>query len=350
MSGARPTVEEERWLALAARHPALRAAVATGARAGGWRTATPPSRCLFFVLGLFGSSLVGGLVVMAPRPGLVAGLVLVGLGEWLIRSRRAIHCGIEEAAWLAGAAALGFELLSSLEPDAAPAFALAAVVMLLIGARLLNPLFLAAGVLLAPVALAIASASGERTVALVAAVAYAIVGVAALVAGARPWRRPSYARAVDLLLVVAPAATYVCWLIAERPAAVALPAALGVAALAGGFRRRWQAGVWAAITAGACAVHAAWDALAMAPYWKLILLGAVLLGGGLMAERALRRPRGGITSRRIGAEGALPEVIEAAVVARLGAATSDLPPAPAGAQAVQGQGGEFGGGGATGRF
>jgi uncharacterized membrane protein YgcG len=78
-------------------------------------------------------------------------------------------------------------------------------------------------------------------------------------------------------------------------------------------------------------------------HWRLIADGAVVLVVAFVLERHLRHRNAGITSQALGDEPAGLELMQLAGAAHLG----QVPAAPEG---FQGQGGSFGGGGASGRF
>jgi uncharacterized membrane protein YgcG len=79
-------------------------------------------------------------------------------------------------------------------------------------------------------------------------------------------------------------------------------------------------------------------------HWQIILAGAFVLGTAIVLERLLRHRDAGITSRALKDSAAL-DIAQLAGAARLTPEPGAAPPAP-----VEGQGGSFGGGGASGRF
>ena len=133
---ARPTVAQERWLLLAARYPALRAAAERSGKAGAWRSTTWLGRCLGVLLCLFGMSLLAGVLSPLPSPLMVGGLLLVVAAEWLVAQRRVFRSGIEEVLYLFGAAAVVAQLLIWSEGNnEALAVALMCSAVLLVGWR-----------------------------------------------------------------------------------------------------------------------------------------------------------------------------------------------------------------------
>jgi len=349
---ARPTVAEERWLVLADRYTALRKAVEASGNGGTWKTSTWLGRCLGFLLGLFGTSLLGGAMSLFPSPLLVGGLLLVVAAEWLVAKRRVVRSGIEEAVYLCGAVAVAVQLLLwSDGNNAALGVAFIATAVLLAGWRLMNPLFTtlaAAGYSLA-IALAGESLLGSRMNTRAAAVACALLAIIALIASGRRWRRPSHDRMLDGLVMVMPWLAY-GWLVTygwnrSELTWMALALALGffVVSVVVGAKRRQHAPLIGALGNLVCAGYAL-HALLRAPlHWELIVLGSVLLVVAVLLDRSLRSRREGVTSRKLDEPAGL-DLLQLAGAAH-------VTPAPAATPAgVQGQGGGFGGGGASGRF
>ncbi len=204
---ARPTVAEERWLALAARHAALRAAAERTGHGGNWKTTSALGRVLGFLLGLLATSLLGGTLALFPSPLLIGGLLLVIAAEWLVATRRVYRSGIEEAIYLCGATGIVVQLLLwSHGNNIGLGIALIASAVLLVGWRLLNPIFTTLA--MAGYSLAIAL-SGDNLFrgsdhALAAAIFCGVVAVLALLAGGRIWRRPAHDDMCDGLIVVMP--------------------------------------------------------------------------------------------------------------------------------------------------
>jgi len=369
MSAFRPTAAEERWRVLAERYPSLRPLARGAAEAGPWKYATLLSRCLFFVLGLSAAGLGFGVIDLFgfPAAGVVTGLVLLGIAETLIRRRHLFASGIEESLWAAGAAMIAFELFKQFGPARdSTGLLLMASVLALAGWRLLNPLLTTVAAVLASGSLALARARGglfEH----VAGAGYACfaLGFVALAAGAGRFQRPSHDRMLDWLVVTMPVIGYL-WLTPDRHGPLTLQAlgdgallpllslllvtTFGLAALVTGLRRRTHAPLIAVL---ACVPLLAWELRALsglALQWWLILWGGLGLLVAIGVERALRGSRGGITSRNVEEPNAALEL------ARLGSAALATPPTGAAAAGaapapgVEGQGGRFGGGGASGRF
>ncbi len=374
MNKVRPTVPEERWLVLADRYPALQAAVEQQGKGGGWKTSTWLGRCLGFVLGLVGSGMLAGVLSLGKQEGwLLGGLILVVAAEWMMAQRRVFHTGVEEALYLCGAIAIAIGLLPG---DNEPLnVALIATAVLLAGWRLLNPLFTTLAA--AGYSLAISWIGGSRLGGSMhtreAAFACVLFAVGALVAGGRTWRRPSHDWMFDGLVIAMPWLAY-GWLVEYKenrspfwildlavwPAngglaqygstvttdyvALAVALAFLVLNLFIGVRRRQHAPLIGALGNLACVAYSIHQMVPWPMHWQLIAAGAVLLAVAVLLERLLRHRSKGITSRAI-EEPAGVDVVQLVGAADLSPAPGSPPPA-----GVQGQGGEFGGGGASGRF
>ncbi len=204
----RPTPQEERWLAVANRYPTLHDAAES--RANGWKTPSLLSRVLMFALGLLAAGMITGSILWFPGRFFVAGVAMVAASEWLIRTRRLVAGGIEEALLLCGLVAITGELLSRADGigDASAAL-LFSLAVLAAGLRLGNALFTTLASLGLSLALAWAgdgNAFGKDGHALLALIFCLVVAVGALVLGGRHWQRPSHDRMLDGLVIAMPAA------------------------------------------------------------------------------------------------------------------------------------------------
>lgn len=357
MKVARPSAAEERWLLIATRYPALRAAAEAVGHGGGWKTTTWFARVLGFFLGLFATTLLAGALVITPSPLLVGGLLWIFTAEWLVAKRRAFRSGIEEALYLIGAGAFIMQLLIWTElRNEALIVALCATVVLLVGWRLLNPLFttLAAAGYSIAIALFDTRLLGGTPNSLQAGIGCAMVAIVALFAGGRTWRRPAHDRMLDGLVIVMPWLGH-GWLLLDSwgrhpdhahrlGLALALALAFFAANVFAGVRRRQHAPLIGALGNLACAAYALHKLLDWPAHWQLMAAGGLLLLAAIALDRGLRNRREGITSSPIQEPAALD-------LAQLAGATS-LAPAPAAAPqpGYQGKGGDFGGAGASGRF
>lgn len=365
MSLAQPSPAQERWLVLAARYPALRALAEVQHRTGGWKTSSWLSRCLFFVLGLAGASMILGSLMFVPGRLLLAGLAMLMLTEWMIAQRRVVRSGIEEALHVVGLGCIAAQLVLWMHrPDAGLVAATLALAPLLSGLRLLNPLFTALAAVIGSFAVALSGGSvflEARLHKQAAALACLALGIAALVAGGRRHARPSHDAMLDGLVIAMPVAAWAwaTWaapgaprLAAAAPQGLAvwlpalIPAGFILACVVLGVRRCRHAPLVAALACTACLAHALRALTGLPLYWRLILWGLVALAAAVLLEHWLRRPRGGITSQDVGEDSRHLDMLQTA-----GAALAT--PRAGGSEgqaAFQGKGGEFGGGGAGGRF
>ena len=367
MSAGQPSPAEERWLALAARLPGRRQAPLFAARSGDWRSVGVWTRCAFFCLGLLATGLTLSLLSLlhVPRSLLVTGFALVAVTEWLIRRRRLAAAGIEEALEVQGLLCIAFDVWQSLAgaKDVEGAL-LVATAFALAGLRLRNPLFTTLSTLALSFALATAigspSADPGHVAATAASVYCFVVAVLALLAGSIRLERPSHDRMLDWLVIALPLAGYL-WAAGGRNGFAAVdylhvhapadlltplaPLAFGLVALVIGLRRRSHAPQLAFMLCTACV---AWELRALTGWpleVRLIVWGSAALAAAVALDRWLRRPRRGITSRKLrDAEGVL-GLLELA-----GAATLTPHAAPQPARGLTPGGGQFGGGGASGGY
>ena len=368
MSRFRPTPAQERWHAVEERYPSLREAVRRQSAAGHWKYATLLTRCLFFVLGLFVAGAAYAIFDIAglPLPGIVTGLVLIGFAEWLIRRRGLFASGIEESLWAAGSVLFVFDFYDEfLSSEEAAGLLLMAAVLALAGWRLLNPLLTTLAALIASAALALLIGSGWMLEDVEGA-GYASFALAfgALGAGGLAFQRPSHDRMLDWLVVAMPAIGYI-WLNWSHNGALTLQVLLdgrlgplvplllvstfGLAALVIGLRRRRHAPLVAVLVCVLLIAYELRNLTGLSLQWRLIFWGGLGLLGSIILERALRLPRNGITSRDVDEDLPALDLMQmggAAVVAQAAVPTSGAPATAA----VEGQGGSFGGGGASGRF
>ena len=367
MSAAAPSAGEERWYELSRQLAAsVDPAVFTG-RLGGWRRARLPTRCALFVAALLAAGFAHAVLQLLHIPHAVAciGAIELALAEWLIRRRRLFACGVEEALAISGLLSLGYDLLLSHS-----GFATGPIIWLITGAfgaaalRLRNALF---GLVAALVGVgALVYYGGVHTpwldqhgarIASLLCYAFALV---ALGAGARTLSRPSHERMLDWLVVAMPVAGYLWsasspngyfaadYLHDHSPSALYTPLApllFGVIALFTGLRRRTHAPVLAGMLCVACVAYELRNLSGLPWHVRFMLWGTLLLATAVVLERWLRRPRGGITSRRLG------PASETDGLLQLGGAAALTPPAaPAANATFSGGGGGFGGGGASGRY
>jgi len=321
-------------------------------RIGNWRAPSLIARCAFFVLGAVAAGLILAVFsFMHSSNGMLpAGLIMLIAAEWLILRKHLFHAGVEEALWAAGLLAV---VLQVTQPSIDLGFRSAALVALVLGIaglRLLNPLFitLAAAAVSCAIVLAGEHTPGMRQTLAAGAFCYA-TGAMALYAGRLELRRPSHDQMLNWLMVVMPLCGYL-WLASEHTAVVRVftalaSAALGIAALVLGLRRRAHAPLLACMVCVGCVAYELRNLTALSVKWKLILWGSAALLLALGLERYLRTPRRGITSAQVGEGGSALDLLQIAGAAALSPRSS-----PHASGQFKGGGGTFGGGGAGVRY
>jgi hypothetical protein len=368
----RPTPDEERWLALAAKLGAAGPGSVSAERSGGWRSTGLLARAALFVLGIVAGALLLGLIGFDNEVSLlIAGLGAALAAEWLILTKRLFASGIEEGLCVAGyllVAGWITTLLAPLSDDGASRIA----ALVLIGAagaaglRLLNPLVTTCAALAfvywvgtSAAARAVDEAIGGNMAMFVAGCAGAAL---ALVLGARTYRRPSYDRMLDWLVVALPLAACAqstSWnadavlntaaTSTSRVSTALLLVALGSAMLITGLRQRRHAPLLGAMVCIAgLAVELRFATPGIATEAWLIGCGIAALVVGVALDRYLREPRNGFTSTALTSrEGPLDLLQTVGAAALAQRSTPDVPPSE---PAVTGGGGRFGGGGASGSY
>jgi hypothetical protein len=346
----RPTSAEERWLSAARLLRLSPKDAPFAARIGGWRTAGVWSRGALFLLGLVVALLlleIGGFFWRDVNV-VVAGLICLVAAEWLIIARRQFSSGLEEALDVAGVSMLVYEIWSRLHGSQRMGALVFGAVLLFTGLRLLNPLLTT----LAAFALLNALDASSH------AVEWVCYGIAfaALAAGARTFRRPSYDVMLDLLVIVLPVAGYlwgdrgleptsyrhaslIQWMVPLRLLVFA------AVALAVGLKRRTHPPLVAAMLCVGCAVFELRALVPLSLEARLIVWGLLLLIGSTLLERFLRRPRRGFTSRALSAESDSDTLLQLSGTVVLTPASAPAAPEP-----FSGAGGRFSGGGASGNF
>jgi hypothetical protein len=352
---ARPTASEERWLTLASRYPALRVPIEATELGGVWKTTTWLARCLGFLLGLLAVGMFAGMLWAFPSPWLVGGLVMMGAAEWLVAQRRVINSGVEEAVYLCGAVAVVVQILvwNRSGGHEEIGIALVAAAILLVGWRLLNPFITTLAAAGFSLALAFSSGSlfggGMRD--WEAGLFCIALALLALIAGGRPWQRPSYDHMLDGLVIVMPWLGYM-WLAVwtgsyvsgRAQIALATVLSLFVLYVAIGIWRRAHAPLIGALGLLVCTAWALRNVLFWSMHWQLVAAGALLLIAAILVDRLLRPRLDGLTSRPLEESTGL-DLLQVAAASHMAPRPGEAPPA-----AVQGQGGGFGGGGASGRY
>ncbi|MDQ3281696.1 MAG: hypothetical protein M3Q69_09810 [Acidobacteriota bacterium] len=252
---------------------------AADALAQPWRSNAIVARATFFVLAALGFGLFYGFVAMLrlPRPGFVAGVVGIGVAEYLIRKLRWFGTGVEEALWICAAISLISELPSSGAPEAMLVLAAGCAIP---GWRVRNPLFGA-------VAAMFVVQYAERRADL-GTLAALLIALAAMLALLGTWRRPSNEWLMIAIVLVLPIAGRFNADVSWRPVTIALYTAFAVVALILGITRRHHAFFLAAMIAGSIAGSDVSRLIATPIEVKLAISGALLLAMTFLIMRALR--------------------------------------------------------------
>jgi hypothetical protein len=363
MSGLRPTPEQERWMEMASRLGAARSAPWAAERTEGWVRLKPITRCALFVLGAVTAALTAAVFGFTHIPGYgwVVGLILIAAAEGLIMRRRLFGAGIEEALELSGLLMIVFQLQNHGLDSFSVRFCLLLAATLAIAAfRFLNPVFLTLSVAAVSCAIDVAGTYRSGTHLPVAAVASAFCFAAssiALWAGGMEFRRPSYDRMLDWLVVTMPLCGYL-WLADGFPAA-GLPAHLplwllvpfGAAALMVGIRRRAHAPLIGFMVCTVCMAYELRNVSGLPPEARLILWGGAAFLLTLGVGKYLRTPRSGISSNREAEDDELSDLAQLAGAGALAPHSVVHSPADVNRPAeFKGGGGAGGGGGASGTY
>ncbi|HEV7356596.1 MAG TPA: hypothetical protein VGN99_01280 [Steroidobacteraceae bacterium] len=347
----RPTPQEERWMAAAARFKVTRNHPWIAQRTGGWSAPSFIARCAFFVLGAVAGGLTTAVLELLSRSAalLAAGVSLLVAAEWLMLRKRLFHAGVEEALWTGGLMLLTVHFLPS-SGDRGMSVAVA-LVLAVAAMRLLNPFLLTLAFAAASIAIEIAVGHrlwGEHEVAMAASIFCYGVGVIALLLARFKYARPSHDHILAWLMIVMPVCGFL-WLATQQAPAIRVGTGLasGIFALAAiivGIRRRSHAPLLACMAAMGCVAYQLRDLTALPLKLKLIVWGSAALLAAWGLDRYLRTPRRGITSHPL-SEGA-PALDLAQWV---GAGALSPKPTPQAAP-YKGGGGTFSGGGADGSY
>jgi uncharacterized membrane protein YgcG len=367
---ARPTVEEERWLAVAAALGANRTPAEVTARAGGWRSTGLLARIAMFFLGLLAAALIAGVLSLGGTTTLlIAGLVAAFAAESLARGKRLFASGIEEGLCLGGWMLLAGWVLTLFDSFGFYAESFFPPVLIFTaaaaGLRLLNP-FITAMASIAFVRWAGWNVAEWPVFGTVGAgiPTLAVGGMMALIAlwlGGRQLQRPSHDRMLDWLVAALPITSYsgaAAWMAldpmyassfaAGRWVTVVLLAALGSAMLIAGLRRRRHAPLLGFLGCLAGVAIELRVATGIATEAWLIGCGLLAMITGIALDRYLRKPRNGFTSQRLSVRKGPLDVLQTAGTAVLTHGGNTSAPQPE--TSVAGGGGRFGGGGASGSF
>lgn len=369
---ARPGVAEERWLEVGARLRGLLASGALDARTGGWKTTGPIARIALFVAGALAALMLLGIVLLGSGGGgriglVVAGVLIVGAAEMLIREGKLFQSGFAEGAYLTGLLVLAFWLNEELSRSGVhgAGWLFGGLAFTIAGLRVANALLVALGAAalcgwigMSSAGVAIDGVLGSGATATI--VACGAAG-AALLAGAREYARPSADRTFDAMAMLLPLPGA---LLDDRialgaalsgdlhpaPSIVVTLVLVAYAALAGftGVRRRRHAPLYGALFAGTAAIANARAVLGGPDEAWLVGVGLAALVVAVTLERLLREPRDGLTSSKLTTREGLVDLVQLAGAASLRAPST--PDAPAAPTDVTPGGGRYGGGGASGSF
>jgi len=371
MSRWRPSPDEERWLEVASEVGTAVPRAALAERTGGWRSTGPIARIALFVLGLVAAVLLFAILGYGNETNLlVAGLIAALAAEWLSVGKRLHASGIEEGLCVAGFLLIGAWITTVIAPRSGFAGGTVETLVLIAavgaaGLRRLNPFVTTCAVLAfvfwvgsTATAHAIDQKIGGGMTAVIAGCALAAL---ALALGARQYRRRSHDRMLDWLVATLPVAAYAqysswdAYAVLHSPggntsrlATAVLLFALGAALLFTGLRRRRHAPLLGFMGCVACLAIEVRHVATLATETWLILYGLAALAAGVALDRYLREPRNGLTSAApTHREGPLDvlQTVGAAVLAQRTAAD-----APGTDSSVTGDGGRFGGGGASGSY
>jgi hypothetical protein len=331
-----PTVDEERWQAVAA---IAGESEITRERSGGWRSFGIFARIGFFILGFISASALGGLFALGGSPrvsAVMTGILCIVAAEILIATTRWYRAGLDEALHWTGVTMVCFGLAPWNHERVM--FTIAGIATLIAAVRLLNPILSTIALIL--FAFALPDATRASFCAALAVIALALI--------TRRIARPSIEHALAALVIVMSAAAYlfakdIHFDALDWPIAVAL-LVYAIAALVIGMVFRLHAPLIALFTTlGAFAVEIR-NLTGMLLEVRLIVWGTLLLAVAIALDRLLRTPRNGITSEKLRDD----HFLALAELAGAAALTPHAKPEPA--HGLQTGGGSYGGGGATGDF
>jgi hypothetical protein len=337
---------------IAARMGAARSAPWAAERTDGWVRPKLITRCALFVLGAVTAALTAAVFGFAHIPGYgwVVGLVLIAAAEALVMRRHLFGAGIEEALELAGLLMIVFQVQNhGLDPFGVRLSLLLAATLAIAAFRFLNPLFLALSVAAVSCAIDVAGTHAASIFCFAAA-------LMALLAGGIEFRRPSYDRMLDWLVVTMPLGGYL-WLADGSPAA-AFPAhaplwllvPIGAAALIVGIRRRAHAPLAAFMVCIVCMAYELRNVTGLPPEARLIFWGGAALLLSLGLGRYLRTPRRGLSSIRETEDDEFSDLMQLAGAGALAPHSAVQHPAVQHPAEFKSGGGAGGGGGASGTY
>jgi len=293
-------------------------------------------QCVFFLLAALAAGAFFGLchALGVPLPGVIAGAVCIAVAEYLIGVKRWFFTGVEAALWLGGLLAIISELPHSGRPES---LLVVGTVFALAGARVRNPLLGAAAAVLV-----VAYAERFDRGAVIAL----LLGVAALLALLRTWRRPSTEWLFAACALILPVAGWICADARWRTLTILLFLAYGALALVLGLRKRHHIFFLAALIGLTVAVTESRNYIHIPAEAWLAIAGALLLLIAYAVTRALRGHERGLVLTPEDLTG-IDETLQIAATLALKPESSAPPPPEPGFEAG---GGTFGGAGASGDF
>jgi hypothetical protein len=294
-----------------------------------WRTNGIVVQAVFFALTVIA---IVALYLMIDEKGFITGVVALAAAEYLIGSRRWFFTGVEAGLWLGGLVAMITDLPSSDRPESILVFAAACAIA---GARVRNPLFGAAAAAL------VAQYFEDRgDLGVLASIA---IGMLALLALHRTWRRPTTEWLFVAIALVVPWVGYDHVDRVWQDVTIVLYAAYGALALYLGLRIRHHACFLASIIGFGISGLELGDKLHFIPLEaRFALAGALLLGIAFAVSRGLRDHTEGfvLTPAKFTP---MDQELELA-------ATFAMKPETAQIETQKSGGGSFGGAGASGEF
>lgn len=370
MSRFRPTAQQERWMATAARLGVPKGTAWVIERSGEWKTVSLLTRCAFFVLGVIATGMAAGVLLLLSItwPYFCAGVVAIVLAEAFIAQRRLFRAGIEEALAMTGSLLIVGQIIESTHYENTTAAFWLMIAFAAVGLRLLNPLFLtAAAVSLAFLLYFVAKQQvhGSASASMLASFFSFAVATVALAAGSAQFTRPSVDRILDWLVIVMPVCGYALLVIyyssgltlgALRGNLVMLlplllVSSFALVSIATGLRRRRHAPLFAAMLCIGCIGYEVRKLTGFALEYRLIMWGTLAMLTTLGLIVVLRKPRNGITSSEVDAGAGPFRLLEIASVSAMSAQAATVAPTPVQPEYEgAGGGGSFGGGGASGKF
>src|SRR6266849_249600 len=314
------------------------------ARGKTWRHMSLIVQIVFFVHTIVAiSALYGFFSLFNLKAGWIVAPASIVTGELLIRRARFWRTGVESALWIGGLCAFIFSLPSSGKVEAILVFAAA---FALAGWRVRNALF---GTVATVLVIAYAAAKEWHWLALLLAIAMALIALAAL---AREWQRPSTEMLWQFLILVMPISGYVAIAIRisgrfkSEAGIVAIFVALAAIFAMVVVRMRLRVPLMAVVLCIAIAIVEAHDFIPVSVESALIVIGALTLATAAAIMRALRGKETGFVLG-VAKDSELQDVLSVAptfLAAEVGGAPHGGAPQPVG------DGGEFGGAGASGNF